>query len=201
MNLKQRRPARSGPPNAKRLGKLLAAAGMGVVLAAAPNAAQAQPTDTATNTPGVPSQNCVTVVGKAPEGEPSPILYEYCSADLQDGAAHINSPGVQAQLSDEGEAALLQPAHLMTVYEHSGYGGGWNQLWGNNGTCDYLGYDITLTTYWRQNTSSATGQGACTFATFVKHSGVYAQDFYLPVWYVGNLLNDDVRRIVMKYRP
>ncbi|WP_046471551.1 hypothetical protein [Allosalinactinospora lopnorensis] len=140
---------------------------------------------------------CAVLVGKdADPDAPSSALAAACSDTSRDDArtkmrqaAERTAPRAEAASSDL----------LMTWFDDAHYNGSSTDIYGDSGPCDSAGYEIQLSTTWPwswgNTISSAAGTETCDTADFISQSGTYARTFNLPVPYIGNTLNDNVRTI------
>jgi len=144
----------------------------------------------ATPTSAETGKYCAILVGKptAPDGV-SPELDRACSALSRDDARrHLNRPGARTA----GEAEVAARTRLMTWYSDVNYGGDAQDVYGNDGTCDYSGYRLVPNSDWRRKLSSAEGFRQCNWAAFYNPTQILKFSYRLPVAYVGIELNDNV---------
>lgn len=139
-------------------------------------------------------QDCVIVLGEQTAASvDSPVIYESCSPSSAESAQDLNNARIASE--DGGYVAAASSDLLMTWWADINYGGGKTTIYGSQGTCDSAGYRITPTSYWQVRISSITGGGQCDAVDVTSRSLTYADDFLLPVKYIGNTLNDNVGRI------
>lgn len=172
---------------------LAAAAVAGSVLASGSVASAATGPSTGAGVPD-PAQFCVVVLGEAMGAkQDSPVLYQHCAAS----AAEASSRLVAARVPRAGGGTVtpLSSDLLMTWWTDLNFGGNYSAIYGSSGTCDSAGYRITPSSYWQTRLSSITGGGQCNEVDVYARSLTYADDFALPVGYIGNTLNDNVGRV------
>lgn len=158
-----------------------------VAIAALSTTAFVAPSATAAPSPAA-TKHCVMLVGaSAGPTSLSPVKYTYCSTISDaDAKSHMNSHrsalGVSPDSADR----------IMTWYANFGYTGDHTDIYGDSGPCDSAGYRVAPDSYWQNVMSSLKGWGTCNKAKLTTRSGTYAQYFNLPVYYIGNTLNDNV---------
>lgn len=144
-------------------------------------------------------QYCATILDKERDVYGySRLLAKACS-DRSDEEAFTR---VQSQASTSG-AGTLYSTYLMTWYEHAGYAGRYENIYGCCGTCDFAGYSVrTNDGYWQTHLSSvrgnATGCNTARYSKWIWFPG-YATDWgparALPDWYVGDYYNDSFHAV------
>lgn len=80
----------------------------------------------------------------------------------------------------------------MTWFKDSGFKGNKTEIRGSDGPCDTAGYKVAPNSYWQKNLSGVKGTNLCNRATIDNQAKTHADDFKLPVSYIGSDLNDNV---------
>ncbi|HET9519157.1 MAG TPA: hypothetical protein VFO77_15650 [Actinoplanes sp.] len=124
---------------------------------------------------------CATMVGpkSGPDGTLA-ILARHCSTTSADAADAL--PNVAAATK------------LMTWYEHAGWKGETEDIYGSDGTCDATGYRFRTSTYWGVRLSSIRGHGACNKVRLESFGGNFASSS-LPYTFGATVYNDNVKYV------
>lgn len=169
------------------------AAVVGLSLAMSPAASAATPPPTSGPSAKGEARYCVIVLGKSDNvNSDSPVLYENCATSDAEAKGHLNNARV-AKAS--GGFVTASSDLLMTWWADVNYDGYYTAIYGAAGTCDSAGYRVTPSSYWQVNITGITGAGQCNEADVISRSLTYADDFALPVAYIGDTLNDNVGRV------
>jgi len=147
--------------------------------------------------PAAPSgKYCATLVDRAPSADAdSPVLSRACSNVSQDDARrHLVRPGARTA----AETGVAARTLLMIWYEHAGFQGAAEGVYGNYGTCDSSGYRLNPNNWWAHNMSSARGADRCNFATFYNLSQITWWSTWLDTDHLNAEQNDSVGRIQVR---
>lgn len=138
-----------------------------------------------------PTQFCVVVLGEAVSAkQDSPVLYQNCATS----AAVASSRLAAARVPKAGGGTVTPQSSdlLMTWWADINLGGNHTQIYGSAGPCDSAGYRVKPNDYWQTHISSISGAGQCNEVELTTRSLTYADDFGLPIRYIGSTLNDNV---------
>jgi hypothetical protein len=138
-----------------------------------------------------PSHNCVVVVDKpmTPDGI-SPEIYSYCSLEsMTDALSHLSAAQAAGQL---GPRVVDSSDLLMTWFQDVNFQGDSTNIFGGAGPCDTAGYRVAPDSFWASNLTALAGTQQCTHVDLTTQSKTFADDFSLPVGFIGNTLNDNV---------
>lgn len=173
---------------------LAAAAVAGSVLASGSVASAATGPSTGAAKAAEPARFCVVVLGEAGSAkQDSPVLYQNCAASAAEASSRLAAARVPR--AGGGTVTPLSSDLLMTWWADIGLGGNYSAIYGSSGTCDSAGYRITPNSYWQTHLTSISGGGQCNEVDVYTRSLTYADDFALPVGYIGSTLNDNVGRV------
>lgn len=125
---------------------------------------------------------CSVLVGKAPEGQDSPVIAKACSNESQAAA--------DDQLQFRTQRSISAATNLMIWYANTGLSGNSTVIYGNAGPCDGGGYRVVPNTYWQTNMSSIRRQQTCDRATLFNRPQTQRGTFVLDTPTIGSFDNN-----------
>jgi len=97
-----------------------------------------------------PASACTVVVGKAPEGEMSPVRSRICDTDP--ASPRLRPAAEDTLLMELNDNVDNNPPSVTRIY-------------GEGGPCDFIGYSFAITGYWANRVSAFNTWNDCNFVT------------------------------------